>query len=197
MKYLSLDLEATGLDECDRIIEFATVPFCTTEKKVEDALAFHTFVKCPSFNSLRASLSPWVVENNRELINKAHTQGVNTDQFKKLWTTYLESTEIKNYFNLQGKEKIVLFGKSMSAIDLPFLTRDLGWDYMRTHFHYQTVDLSSVARAMVDMGMLPPPCVSGKELMIHFKRGKVAHTALDDAINAAMIYIEIAAKRFP
>ena len=84
MKYLSIDLEATGLGEDDRIIEFAAVPFCTEEKKIAEALAFSTTVQCPSFEDLCPRLSPWVIEHNRELIEKAHREGVSLHQWKEL-----------------------------------------------------------------------------------------------------------------
>ena len=41
MKYLSFDLEATGLEEDALIIEFAMVPFCTSTKKIEESLSKH------------------------------------------------------------------------------------------------------------------------------------------------------------
>ena len=34
-KYLSIDLEATGLDENDLIIEFAAIPVCSESKIVD------------------------------------------------------------------------------------------------------------------------------------------------------------------
>lgn len=191
MKYLSLDIEATGLGENDRIIEFAAVPFCTETKKVEQSLALATTVQCPSFEDLRPTLSPWVIEHNKELIEKAHREGVSLEKFKTLFRDYLESSDVLNYFALGEKEKIVLFGKSLNAIDLPFLNRDLGWDYMREKFHYQVLDLSSVARFCVDMGLLPGECINGEALMANFNMGRVSHTALGDAVNGALLYLHI------
>ncbi|MEK6626375.1 MAG: hypothetical protein AABY86_15505, partial [Bdellovibrionota bacterium] len=88
-------------------------------------------------------------------------------------------------------QKIVLFGKSMNALDLPLLNRDLGWEFMRKYFHHQVLDLSSVVRAFVDKRLLPPETVSGSALMKHLKMGEVAHTALEDAVNAAKIYLQL------
>ena len=53
MKYLSLDLEATGLNENDVIIEFGVVPFCSETAKIENDLSFHTFIQCQSFDELK------------------------------------------------------------------------------------------------------------------------------------------------
>lgn len=188
MKYLSFDLEATGLKEEDLIIEFACVPFCTTEKKIFRELSFHSFIHCPSFEELKPQLAPWVIEYNEELIRKANTTGLKLDLFKKQFDTYLESEKIAPFFD---NKKITLFGKSMAAIDLPFLNRDLGWDWMRDRFEHRQLDLSSVAYNLIDLGHLPEKCQSGSELMKELDMGEVAHTALEDAINTAQMYLTI------
>ena len=189
MRYLSLDLEATGLNENDRIIEFATVPFCVEKGNIETSLKFHSFIKCPSFEQLSPGLSPWVRKHNKKLINKAHSIGVERDRWKSDFTLYLQSKEIQEYFHLSKTDKIVLCGKSMSSLDIPFLNRELGWDYMRHYFHHQTLDISCLAHLLVDTKKLPPECVSGKYLMQYFNMGDVSHTALEDAINVAKLYL--------
>ncbi len=186
MKYLSFDLEATGLAEHDLIIEFGLVPFCAKTKTIEEKLSRHWFIKCPSFEELKPKLDQWVIDHNKELIDKAHSEGVEMAQFKQELSDYVKSDEVVEYFG----EKIILFGKSMNAIDLPFMTRDLGWDFMRDHFHHQVLDMSSVAMAFADKGTLPEECRSGSGLMKHFKMGDVAHTALEDAKNVAILYLK-------
>lgn len=191
MKYLSFDLEATGLDSKDLIIEFAMVPFCTKEKKLQTKLEKHFYIKCPSFENLKPQLSDWVIEHNKDLIEKAHQEGLELKIFKKELEAYLCSKVVQDYFD---HEKITLFGKSMSAIDLPFLTRDLGWDWMRKYFVHRQLDLSSVAYNLVDLGFLPSKCISGSELMNYMGMGEVAHTALEDAKNTAKIYLKLLEK---
>jgi len=188
MKYLSFDIEATGLDEHDLIIEFGMVPFCAKTRTIEYDLKKHFYISCPSFEELKPKLNPWVIEHNEVLINKAHSEGLTINLFKSELSKYLESDQVKKYFN---NEKITLFGKSMSAIDLPFLNRDLGWEFMRKHFMHRQLDLSSVSYNLIDLEFLPPKCESGTELMKFFNFGEVAHTALEDAVNTAKIYIEI------
>lgn len=188
MKYLSFDLEATGLREKDLIIEFACVPFCTEEKKIYTDLKFHTFVQCPSFDDLKNDLDPWVIEHNEQLIRTAHEKGLKTDDFKKVLENYLAAPDFQELFN---GEKVTLFGKSMAAIDLPFLNRDLGWDWMRKYFEHRQLDLSSVAYNLIDLGYLPQKCKSGSSLMEELGFGEVAHTALEDAINTAKMYLKI------
>lgn len=191
MKYLSFDLEATGLRENDLIIEFACLPFSTKENEIKKELSFHKFIKCPSFEELKADLDPWVVENNESLIRKANKDGLEISSFKEEFQDYLNSPVVKSYF--EG-EKITLFGKSMAAIDLPFLNRDLGWNWMRDNFEHRQLDLSSVAYNLIDLGFLPEACKSGSALMKELGLGDVAHTALEDAINTAEMYLRIIQK---
>jgi len=167
------------------------IPFCTETKRVEESLARNFFIKCPSFDSLKPNLATWVIEHNEQLINKAHNFGMQMESFKDELETYLLSKEVKAYFKNENKEKIILFGKSMSAIDLPFLNRDLGWDFMRKYFHHRNLDLSSTANTLIDMNFLPAECSSGSKLMSHLGMGEVKHTALEDAKNTALMYLKI------
>lgn len=189
MKYLSFDIEATGLDKDDLIIEFGAIPFCTESKTIQKDLGLHRYIKCPSFQSMKDKLNPWVAENNKELIEKAYLEGVSLSNFKNEFNKYINSENLKNYFSLEKDKKIVLFGKSLNAIDLPFLSRDLGYEYMRENFHYQTHDLSSIVMALVDAKIIPPECTSGSKLMKFLNLGEVCHTALEDAYNTAKMYL--------
>lgn len=188
MKYLSFDLEATGLGENDLIIEFGMIPFDTSNGELAKNLGKHFFVKCPSFEELKPKLDPWVVEHNEELIRKAHAEGLTMDEFKQTMEDYFSSKEVKDYFDHQ---RIYLFGKSLNAIDLPFLNRDLGWDFMRKYFFHQQLDLSSAVLSFIDMGMIPPECNKGSGLMSYLNMGEVAHTAMEDAENTAIMYLKL------
>ncbi len=188
MRYLSFDIEATGLEEDALIIEFGMVPFDTDEKKVYRNFEKHFYIQCPSFLELEPNLNPWVIENNKELINIAHKQGISKELFKQELETYLGSTDIKDFFN---NEKIMLFGKSISAIDLPFLNRDLGWDWMNRYFHHRNLDLSCFTLGLIDMGKLEKGMDSGSNLMSYLGMGEVCHTALEDAINTAEMYLKL------
>ncbi len=188
MKYLSIDIEATGLGENCQIIEFAMVPFDTKFRRLEESLARTTYIHCPSFEDLKPSLDPWVQEHNEKLIRKAHQEGLMLSEFKEWLKTYLEGQAVREYF---GNQKIVLFGKSMTAIDLPFLNRDLGWEFMRKYFHHRNLDLSGFGFSLIDMGILPQGMDSGTNLMNHLGMGSVAHTALEDAKNTAIMYLKL------
>ncbi len=191
MRYLSIDIEATGLKEFDYIIEFGMVPFCTKSLSIEKSLAQNFTIHCPSFDELKPQLDPWVIEHNEILIRKSHTEGISIIEFKNALETYLQSNSVKEYFKNDKNEKIILFGKSMSAIDLPFLNRDLGWDFMRKHFHHRNLDLSSTANTLIDLQLIPQECSSGSYLMKFLGMGDVKHTALEDAENTALMYLKL------
>ena len=187
MYILSIDMEATGLRPDDLMIEFAAIPFNTESCEFEKSLSFHRFIKCPSYEQLESSLDQWVRDHNRELITKAAEEGLGANEFKKQFGDYLQSPEFKKIF----PKKALLFGKSLSALDLPFMTRDLGNDFMREHFEHKNLDLTSVAYCLGDMGLLPKGLDSSKAIMKYFNKGEVCHTALEDAVNTAEIYGEL------
>ncbi len=188
MRYLSIDLEATGLNQDDFMIEFAMAPFDTEARSVEVSMSKRWIIKCPKWDDLLPKLNPWVIEHNEAMIKDAHLNGISLNQLKQELTYHLKSKDYQDYF---GKEKIVLFGKSMNAIDLPFLNRDLGWDWMRETFCHRNLDFSGVCYAAMDMKLLPAGSESGSQLMKFLKMGVVAHNAMDDAINTAKMYFKV------
>ena len=188
MRYLSFDIEATGLEEDALIIEFGMIPFDSETGQLETSLQKHFYIKCPEFEKLEPNLNEWVKKYNKELIQKASIEGIEVSSFKTQLENYLESPEVKNYF---GVDKIVLFGKSISAIDLPFLNRDLGWEWMNKYFHHRNLDLSCVTLGLIDLGLLPKGLDSGSEMMKYLNMGEVCHTALEDAVNTAKMYLMI------
>jgi len=193
MRYLSIDIEATGLAETCLMIEFAMVPFDAATGTLEEDLARSWYIQCPSFEELKPILDPWVVQHNEGLIRRAHAEGSPLAAFREDMRAYLESPAVKQYFG----GKITLFGKSMNAIDLPFLNRDLGWEFMRQYFQHRQLDLTGTAYALMDLGLLPAGMESGSALMAHLGFGAVAHTALEDARNTALMYLKIIEKLRP
>ena len=190
MKYLSIDLEATGLEENAYIIEFAAVPIDTETNYIDTNNSFHTFVRCPSFEVLKPELNEWVIKNNETLIKKANSSGLQIEDFKNRFINYLKSDSLKKYKN-EKFNNFTILGKSLNSIDIPFLNRDLGWDTMKEVFHHQVLDVSSVARLAIDLKKIPTNCSSGSHLAKHLGFGEVAHTALEDAILTAKIYFKL------
>ena len=188
MRYLSIDLEATGLEEENFLTEFAAICVDTQNKTIHHELCFHTFIQCPSFEVLRPNLSSWIIENMKNHIQKAHSQGISLKDFKLQLEKFLISKNVQNFFQ---HEKILLFGKSLSALDLPLLKKTLGTEFLRTFFSHQTLDVSCVSHFLVDKGLLPEICRKGSGLMSHFEMGEVAHTALEDARHVAELYFKM------
>lgn len=188
MRYLSIDLEATGLDSDDLIIEFAAVPFDTKRREILEDLSFHRYLNCPSFTELKPQLSQWVIDHNKDLIDKAHAEGLSTEVFKEEFANYLDSQALRSYL---GKDSYVIFGKSLNAIDLPFLYRDLGAEFMNHYFLHRVLDVSSAGHLLSDLPFFPSGLQSGSKLMKYYKMGNVAHNALDDAVNTIKLYFNI------
>jgi len=188
MRYLSIDIEATGLEQNDFVIELAMVPFDTNARSIELSMAKRWVVKCPSWEKLLPKLNPWVIQHNEQMIKEAHKDGTEIQKLKSELDYLIKGKSYKDYF---GNEKIVLFGKSMNAIDLPFLNRDFGWDWMREVFCHRILDFSSVCYAAMDMKLLPPGSESGSQLMKFLGMGVVAHNALDDAVNTCKMYFKV------
>ncbi|MDP7319229.1 MAG: 3'-5' exoribonuclease [Bacteriovoracaceae bacterium] len=191
MRYLSFDIEATGLEEDAYMIEFGMIPFDTQTQQLNYKLKRHFYIQCPSYNDLEAGLNQWVKDHNKELIQKAHSEGISLKIFKQELENYLNSEEVKEYFE---HKKIVLFGKSLSAIDLPFLNRDLGWEWMNKYFHHRNLDLSCFCLGLIDLNKLKPGLDSGAKLMEFLQMGEVCHTALEDAENTAKMYLKLLEK---
>jgi DNA polymerase-3 subunit epsilon len=191
--YLSIDLEATGLLSQDYVIEFAAVPF-NVHSGLEKSLAFHCYVQCPSFEELKPSLNPWVIEHNAQLIQKAHKEGISISDWRIKLESYLAKPEVLAFF--QGKPAVI-FGKSLNALDMPLMKRDLGYDWMQQKFSHRTHDFTSVCYAFMDLGLLPQGMERGSQIMEYLGYGQVAHTALEDAVNTAQMYLDVLRKLKP
>lgn len=187
-KYLSIDTEATGLEEGAYLIQLAFVPIDSAARVVRSDLSVETLIQCPSFEALKPKLNPWVIEHNEGLIRNAHEKGIPLSELKNFVARYMESEPIRQFFK---NERPAFFGKSLSALDIPLLTRDLGKPFMEKYFHHHTLDITCVSRALVDAGVLPPGCESTTQLIRHFGlRNDARHTALSDALDMATIYFK-------
>lgn len=187
IKYLSIDTEATGLTEDCQMIQLAFVPVDVSKEIVREDLGWEILIKCPSFEELKPRLNDWVRANMEPLITKAHLEGVTFEECKSGVERYLKSKPICEFF---GNERPTLMGKSMSALDIPLLKRSFSWEFFQKHFHHHTVDITCLAQAIVDAGLLPEGGASTTSLMRHFKiREEAEHTALQDAVDMGHIYM--------
>lgn len=188
-RYLSIDTETTGLHLDCHLIEVAFLPVDSEAKEVDKSLGRETFVQCPSFEELMPTLNPWVVKHNETLIRNAHSKGITPEAFKTWVRDFFEDPKIKEFFK---GERPALLGKSMSALDIPILTRYLGKDQYDKYFHHHTVDITSVAKALVDSGVLPKGAEGTTKLVQFFQmKSSARHTAMSDAVDMAEIYLKI------
>lgn len=197
-KYFSIDTEATGLEEDTHLIQFAILPVDSENSRIYTELAREWLVKCPSFESLKPKLNPWVLEHNEGLIRDAHAKGLEPAALKAELQAYLDSPEIKQF---RGSSKPMFLGKSLSALDIPLMHRYFGRPFMEAYFHHHTVDITCVARALVDAGAMPSGCESTTKLLRFFQiREDARHTALSDAVDMANAYVKLLAwvrEKFP
>ena len=97
MKYLSIDIEATGLREKDFIIEFAAIAFDTNDGKIYDHLSYHTLVQCPSYQVIEPQLDDWVKKHNKVLIDDAHNKGKSLIDWKNSFEAFLKREDVKQF----------------------------------------------------------------------------------------------------
>lgn len=188
-RYLSIDTEATGLEEDCVLIQLAFVPVDTSKKKVYTELGVEYLVQCASWESLKPNLNEWVIAHNEQLIKNAHAHGLPSSDVGRKVREYLKSDGIRAIF---GTDRPVLLGKSLSALDLPLLARTFGGNWMRENFHHHTLDVTCVARGLVDAGVLPEGCQSTSKLVKHLGvREDARHTALSDAVDMADVYLRM------
>ncbi len=185
-KYLSIDTEATGLEENCLMIQLAFVPVDTEKRIIAEELSTEILIWCPTFEELKPTLNQWVIEHNEGLIRDANAKGVKPEELKSIVSAYMESPGITAFF---GKDRVPLLGKSMSALDIPMMHRYFGKPFMEKYFHHHTLDVTCVARGMVDSGVLPKESQSTTKLMRLFNiRNEATHTALNDAVDMGKIY---------
>lgn len=186
-KYLSMDIESTGLEETSHLLQIAFVPL--DSERVHNELAKLFVVKCPSFESLKPEMSTWVIEHNKEIIEDAHANGIDPNELPGKLESYLESDPIRDFF---GGHRPIMLGKSMNALDMPLMARYLSFPFIRKHFHHHTLDLTGVGHCLTDSGILPPGHASGSNLVSYYQVSEeISHTAMDDACDMAEIYVRI------
>lgn len=188
-KYISIDTEATGLEEDTHLIQLAFVPMDTETGTIALELGWETYIKCPSWEELLPRLNPWVIEHNEQLIKNAHSQGIEPTSLKSAVGAYMEKDAVRQFL---GKDRPPFLGKSLSALDIPLMQRYLGRAFMDKYFHHHTLDVTCVSRSLVDSGVLPKGCESTTKLLNHFKiRDLSNHTALSDAHDMALVYLKL------
>jgi oligoribonuclease len=171
MKYLSLDIETTGLNpQTDHVLQVAGIVEDTKTKLPREA--------CPSFvfYNWRESYSghPFALAMNVGIFQRLlHLREINS-QLVVPEASLID--EITNFTSQHFANKILIAGKNVSGFDLPFLKALPNGEKLKTH--YRVVDPSML---FIDFATdeLPPDLKTCKERS--GLSGHVAHDALDDA----------------
>lgn len=175
MKYLSIDIETTGLDpNTCQVIEFAAVLEDTTkpEVPVEDLPCFRRLLM---HETLRGE--PYALALNWQLIKRmTEAPTEETCRAGMLGTEFRAWMKQHGLWKLGDKDgQVVVAGKNFPNFDLRFLRRLDGFSTF--HFHHRFLDPTMY---YVASGDSTPP--SSKTIMERAGiTGDVAHTALEDA----------------
>ncbi len=162
LTFLSIDIESTGLKEEDECFEFSAI-------LIQNGLVlnkFHQYLK------VQATPSPWVEKNLKKNFLESQKNGLSKEEFV---TNFL--------FFLKDHKNLILLGKSLNALDIPFLKKILGYEVFYQYFSHRTLDLTSLAIFSILLKKIPSECLSGAHLNKFFHLGKIAHTALEDSEN--------------
>lgn len=162
LTFLSVDIESTGLQENDECFEFSAI-------LIQDGVTLKTFHQ---YIKVQTVPSPWVEKHLKKTFLLSQEKGVAQEDF------------IQNFLAfLQNHKNLILLGKSLNALDIPFLKKVLGYETFYKYFSHRTLDLTSIAIFSVLLKKIPDECLSGAHLNKFFNLGKIAHTALEDSEN--------------
>ena len=136
MKFVSIDIETTGLDsDACQVLEFAAVlvdtelPFSRSNLPTFSAIVVH-----PEIHGDPAALAM-----NAELIKKIADVLTPSGGIKPIapFPEYCEPDEVaaefRKWLTLNGVSKPTFAGKNVAGFDLPFLRKLVGWDSVGGH----------------------------------------------------------------
>ncbi|MFA5999914.1 MAG: hypothetical protein WC783_02960 [Candidatus Paceibacterota bacterium] len=189
MKYVSLDIETTGLDtdKC-QILEVAMVYDDLDDPKPLDQLAcFHTLVTHKRYKGEAYAL--WL--NNRifeRLKNK------NYETFKeqlKYGTFECEYTPIDDlafdmahWFTFNKIDKVTIAGKNVGSFDMQFIKKLNGYSRIQQYIYYQYLDVGALYFDINKDTKIPS--LDGCFLKADIKN-TVTHNALEDALDVVTL----------
>lgn len=194
MKYISLDLETTGLDK-DRhqIIQVAAV--------VDDLSKFAPIEELPKFQAFvlwdRLEFNPFALKMHVKsgLLDRyfADTTKAGIDQVILALTTFLEQ-----HYPIAEKEKYNVGGKNVAGFDIPFLRAVHKHAFPGLNNHVKLL-VDSFSHRVIDPAVFFTDFVNDKapaNLDLCKQRagevGTVSHDALDDALDVVKVVRKIA-----
>jgi oligoribonuclease len=175
MKYVSIDIETTGLnpDTCS-VIEFGAVIDDTEKPKPLDQLPrFHQYIDIVSPNNI-ISGEPYALSMHSKIFKLfADPNRCSTDFCKP---GYLCSNFREFLFENGHYQPINVAGKNFAGFDLQFLRRLPNWDIK---IHHRIIDPTILFLKASDIN-LPDTKTCKERANI---AGEVAHTAIEDCLD--------------
>ncbi len=180
MRYVSLDIETTGLGDNCQILQLAAV-LDDTNKLLTDSLTFNALVYDYWYGG-----EPFALALNHkifETLSKCKPGDISVHNGKTV--LILEPHTLIPAFSLWlkeiGEEKILLAGKNVASFDLRFLKNMEGWSDVK--HHYRFLDPGNLFLLPTDT--IPPStdeCLKRAGI-----KKEVSHDALDDAYDVCML----------
>ncbi len=177
MKYISIDIETTGLDpDKHQVIEFAAILEDTNSSLPVDKLPF--YYKTVRNATDTYTIDPAVVKMHLSLFNILDQLRYNLESDTEWVWEFGLATSFREWLDQQGFEgkKIVIAGKNFGWFDARFLRRQKNWEIIQHHQRFLDPVLGFIDDEKDDV---PPDMATCKE-----RAGlspEVAHTAYEDA----------------
>ncbi len=176
MKYLSLDLETTGLSPTlDQILMLsAVVEDSAVETPVEELPHYTCFVKHARYtgNAFALHLNSWILQILSGTNLTPHPV-LSIEETKMGFARFLDEQF--------GSNRIVVAGKNVAGFDIPFL-KESGFSSVHSFLH-RVVDPGSV---MIDWSKNAPPSLGDIKAKV-LGDGTVAHDAYQDALDVIRV----------
>jgi oligoribonuclease len=173
MKYISLDIETTGLNpEVNQILEIgAYVEDTKYQGSRETRPAFHHYVWYDNY-----VCEPYAAAMNANIFKKI--SALRKDDPEGLLLQPEDVSEAFKFFTWKyfGDQKVLFAGKNLGNFDLRFLRRLPGWGVVKAHHRILDPSLHFVDWSKDEC---PPDLNTCKERA--GIKGSVTHEALDDA----------------
>lgn len=191
MKYVSVDLETTGLNpEACQIVEFAAVlDDLENLKPIEQLPTFQAYITSEIYAGEPYALSMHPTIFRRIAKREPGFQYLGRDtlmkEFRKflIANDWLPEPEASGRIDLvAGKLKVTAAGKNFGVFDLPFLKRHI-WDWDNIQFEHRVIDPAMFFLSPEDK-KVPDSATCMKRAGLD---GVVAHTALEDALMVARL----------
>lgn len=170
MKYVSIDIETTGLDSArDQILEIGAI-FDDGKIDLWKLPRFHCYVHAKIMTG-----DPFALAMNAEIIKKIANKDPDCMENRQIVGYFANWLTVSCGYDL-GSEKVVYAGKNVGSFDLPFLDNNIdGWRGLPRH--HRILDPAMLYLKADDKGPLSlADCLERAGI-----QKSVKHTALEDA----------------